>query len=209
MVTDTEPMPDTATCPDRRATPRWPDLTQKERVVRHLRQHDELERIEAGNVYHIGRLAARVKDLKEDGYRFETRKDETGKAHYSLVAEPGDHKGAEQSHGDAVGVETAADLWRALPEGSLARDYVALLAKAAKGEVTIGALEDTIEPEAVSDWEAAASIDRDIKIDRITKTREKLCRASELVVAAGHRKGKPTYRLHESLTSELKSSDHE
>jgi hypothetical protein len=196
-------MPDTATHPDRRATPKWPELTQKERVIRHLRKHDELERIEAGNVYHIGRLAARVKDLKEDGYRFETRKDETGKAYYSLVAEPGDHKYAEESHGDAVGVDTAADLWRALPEGSLARDYVALLAQAAKGEITIGVLEDTIEPEAVSDWEATMWLEQNIKVDRITKTREKLCREGPLVVAAGHRKGKEIYKLNDSLTEDL------
>jgi hypothetical protein len=187
-------MPDTAT----RSDPKWPHLTQKERVVRHLRAHDELERTEAGRVYHIGRLAARIKDLKEEGYRFETRKDETGKAHYSLVGEPGEG-GDESAESGPVSVDTAEDLWRALPADSLARDYVALLARCAQGNETVGALEDAIEPEAVSDWEAASKIGRDIPVARITKEREKLCRESPLVQAYGHRKGKPTYRLHEDL----------
>ena len=96
-------------------------------------------------------------------------------------------------------VETAEDLWRALPESSLARDYVALLAQCAQGKEPIGALEDVIHPAAVSDWEAASKIDRDITVDAITDCREKLCRESELVRRAGHRKGMATYRLHSSL----------
>jgi hypothetical protein len=202
-------MPDTATHPDRRATPKWPDLTQKERVVRHLRQHEELDRIEAERVYHIGRLAARIRDLKDEGYVFDAPQDDDGIAHYSLVREPGDNENTEGTQGGAVSVETAADLWRALPAGSLARDYVALLAKCAKGEVVLGALEDTIEPEALSDWEAASLLERDITIDRVTRCREKLCRKGPVVVADGHRKGKEIYKLNESLTSQLNRSNDE
>jgi len=187
-------VPDTAT----RSDPKWPHLTQKERVVRHLRMRDELERTEAGRVYHIGRLAARIRDLRDEGYVIDSRKDEDGIAHYSLVADPGE-SGDESAESGPVSVETAEDLWRALPENSLARDYVALLARCAQGNETVGALEDAIEPEAVSDWEAASKIGRDIPVARITKEREKLCRESPLVQACGHRKGKPTYRLHEDL----------
>jgi len=182
-----------------RSEPKWPHLTQKERVVRHLRAHDELERTEAGQVYHIGRLAARIRDLKEEGYRFETRKDDDGIAHYSLVSEPGENGAAEAAESAPVSVDTAEDLWRALPEGSLARDYVALLARCAQGQETVGVLEEAITPEAVSDWEAAACIDRDETVTAITEVREKLCRESPLVIECGHRKGKPTYRLHEDL----------
>jgi len=178
--------------------PRWPHLTQKERVVRHLRAHNELERTEAGKIYHIGRLAARVRDLKKDGYQFDTRRDDTGKAHYSLVAEPG-QAGPEEAEEDCLHVETAEDLWRALPEESLDRDYVALLARCAQQQETIGMLEDAVQPEAASDWEAAACMEGEIKVEAITDIREKLCRESPLVVEDGHRKGQSTYRLNEQL----------
>jgi hypothetical protein len=195
-------MPDTAT----RTGPELPHLTQKERILHHLRRNDELERTEAGRRYHIGRLSARILDLKEDGYVFDTYKDEDGKAHYSLCdspgAEPGEPGGAQPSQrstGDAVDVDTAEDLWRALPEDSLARDYVALLARCAKGNQVIGMLEEAVQPRGVSDWEAAACISRDVTVAAITSVREKLCRASPLVQEHSHRKGKTTFYLHPDL----------
>ena len=99
----------------------------------------------------------------------------------------------------ATDVETAEDLWRALPSGSLAQDYVALLARCAKGDQVVGMLEETVQPVGLSDWEAAACIDRDITVEAITDVREKLRRASPVVHQDGHRKGKTTYRLHSEL----------
>jgi hypothetical protein len=100
---------------------------------------------------------------------------------------------------DTAMPDTAEDLWRALPEGSLARDYVALLARCAKGDQTIGMLEEAVQPKGVSDWEAAACISRDVTVSAITEMREKLCRASPLVQEHSHRKGQATYRLNPQL----------
>jgi hypothetical protein len=176
--------------------PNLSDLSQKETVLWHLRNYAEIDRDVADEEYDIGRLAARIRDLKDDGYQFETWK-EDGIAHYSLVGEPVEDE--REPENGPISVQTAEDLWRALPEGSLARDYVAFLARCAQGEETVGVLEETLEPEAVSDWEAAAFIDRDVTVGAITECREKLCRESPFVVPAGHRKGKETYRLHPSL----------
>jgi hypothetical protein len=60
-------------------------------------------------------------------------------------------------------------------------------------------LEEAVEPAGVSDWEAAACIGRDVTVDAIAKTRERLCRASPLVQEQGHRKGQTTYRLNSQL----------
>lgn len=181
----------TATQPD------LSDLNQKETVLWHLRNYAEIDRTVADEEYDIGRLAARIRDLKDEGYQIASSKDEEGIAHYSLVGEPIEKE--SRPEGDPVTVETADALRRTLPEGSLARDYVAFLARCARGEKTVGVLEEAVEPEAVSDWEAAACIGRDVTVDAITECREKLCRESPLVVSAGHRKGKGTYRLHPSL----------
>mgnify|MGYP006420898965 CR=1 FL=1 len=167
------------------------DLTQKETILWHMRNYGEIDRDLADEDYDIKRLSARILELKQDGYPIETREDKHGIAHHSL---------ADTSTEDgAVGVDTAEDLWRALPAGSLARDYVALLARCAKGDQTIGMLEEAVEPRGVSDWEAAACLGRDVTVSAITETREKLCRASELVKRAGHRKGQATYALHPEL----------
>jgi len=77
---------------------------------------------------------------------------------------------------NATDVETAADLWRTLPAGSLARRYVGLLGKAAKHGVTVGALPETVEATALS----------------------------ALVVKDGHRAGSTTYRLHPNLLADPK-----
>jgi len=109
---------------------------------------------------------------------------------------------------DATDVKTAADLWRTLPAGSLARRYVSLLGKAAKHGVTVGALPETVEATALSDWEAAAMIEEtdteDVTLGRIAGVREKLNRASPLVVKDGHRAGSTTYRLHPNLLTDPK-----
>jgi hypothetical protein len=167
------------------------DLTQKETALWHMRNYGEIDRNVADEDYDIKRLSARILELRKDGYLIETRKDEHGIAHHSL-ADTGED-------GDAVDVNTAEDLWRALPEDSLARDYVALLARCAKGDQVIGMLEEAVQPEAVSDWEAAACISRDVTVAAITRAREKLCRASPLVQEHSHRKGQTTYRLHPDL----------
>ena len=184
-------MPDTAAQSDPPAT--VDDLTQKETVLWHMRNYGEIDRNLADEDYGIKRLSARILELRKDGHPIETRKDEHGIAHHSLADEKSSGTGGTD-------VETAEDLWRELPEGSLARDYVALLARCAKGDQTVGMLEEAVQPEAVSDWEAAACIDRDITVEAITACREKLRRASPLVQELGHRKGKTTYRLHPELT---------
>jgi hypothetical protein len=167
------------------------DLTQRKTVLWHMRNYGEIDRNVADEDYGIKRLSARILELRKDGYPIETRKDEHGIAHHSL-ADTGED-------GDGVDVDTAEDLWRALPENSLARDYVALLARCAKGDQTIGMLEEAVQPEAVSDWEAAACISRDVTVNAITKTRGRLCKASPLVQEHSHRKGQTTFCLHPDL----------
>jgi len=192
-------MPDTA-IPDTAPQPSPPatvdDLTQKETVLWHMRNYGEIDRNVADEDYGIKRLSARILELKKDGYPIETRKDEHGIAHHSLSDSSGEDTGTE---GDAVDVDTAEDLWRALPEESLARDYVALLARCAKGDQTIGMLQEAVQPKGVSDWEAAACIGRDVTVAAITRAREKLCRVSPLVQEHSHRKGKTTFCLHPKL----------
>jgi len=68
------------------------EMTQKERVLWYLRRHDELTPAEAESDLGIGRLAARVYDLRKDGYtieteerQVETRFGSSTVAHYSLV----------------------------------------------------------------------------------------------------------------------------
>jgi len=172
------------------------DLTQKETVLWHMRNYGEINRNVADEDYGIKRLSARILELRKDGYPIETRKDEHNIAHHSLS----DSSEADTGTGDdAVDIDTAEDLWRVLPKSSLARDYVALLARCAKGDQTVGILEEVVQPGGVSDWEAAACIDRDVTVAAITSVREKLCRASPLVQEHSHRKGKTTYRLHPEL----------
>ena len=186
-------MPDTATD--------LSGVSQKERALWHMRNVGEIDRRVALDEYGIGRLAARIRDLRDEGYVIDSRKDDDGIAHYSLVseppeAEPGDDTADEK--GPAT-VETAEGLWRALPSNSLARRYVAFLARCAQQKERVGMLEETITPKAVSDWEAAACMDGEIKVEAITDVREKLCRDSPLMQPYGHRKGQQTYRLHEQL----------
>jgi hypothetical protein len=67
------------------------DMTQKERVLWYLRRHDEITPAEADDELGIGRLAARVYDLRKEGYPIETEEKEVDTrfgtstiAHYSL-----------------------------------------------------------------------------------------------------------------------------
>jgi len=191
-------MPDTATQPDLSA------LSQKERALWHMRNAGEIDRRVALDEYGIGRLAARIRDLRDEGYVIDARKDADGVAHYSLVSEPGEAEPGESGpkaavSGGTADVETAEDLWRFLSEDSVDRDYVALLARCAQGKETVGALEDTTQPVALSDWEAASKLSREVTVPEVTEARERLCRKSPLVKAHDHRKGKPTYQLHPSL----------
>jgi len=186
-------MPETATRPD------LSEASQKERALWHMKQVGEIDRKVALDQYGIGRLAARIRDLKNDGYVIDSRQDDDGIAHYSLVSEPGGDGAAETDESGPVSVESAQDLWRALPAESLARDYVAFLARCAQGKETIGILPEAVQPEGASDWEAAACIGRDVAVQDITGIREKLCRDSPLVQPHGHRKGQTTYRLHTDL----------
>ena len=192
-------MPDTVPRPD------LSEASQKERALWHMKEIGEIDRKIALDEYGIGRLAARIRDLRDEGYRIESRKDDDGIAHYSLAEPQGrtPEAAGKGSSSGATDVETAEDLWRELPSGSLARDYVALLARCAKGDQTVGVLEEAVQPEAVSDWEAAACIDRDVTVEAITETREKLCRASPLVQEFGYRKGQATYALHAKLTDHM------
>ena len=69
----------------------------------------------------------------------------------------------------------------------------------ANGGVKVGVLDDAIEAEAVSDWEAAAILSHDLTLGDIEDIRETLNRKSDLVVRHGHRKGGATFRLHDDL----------
>jgi biotin operon repressor len=51
-------------------------MTQKERVLWYLRTHGELTPKTAENELGIGRLAARIYDLRQEGYPIETDKRE-------------------------------------------------------------------------------------------------------------------------------------
>jgi len=64
----------------------------------------------------------------------------------------------------------------------------------------VGVLEEAIQPIGVSDWEAAAILPGEIKLEQIADIRETLCRKAPLIVRAGSRKGAPTWRLHDNLT---------
>ena len=101
-------------------------------------------------------------------------------------------------------INTATDLLAYLKgKDSLAYRYVGLLKRCAEDGYPIGMMEDTIEAEAVSDWEAAACITEregeDILVEDITEVRETLNRGSDLIQRAGSRKGKSTYALHPAL----------
>jgi hypothetical protein len=100
---------------------------------------------------------------------------------------------------DTAAVQSADDLLEHI-EHSLARQYIELLNRCARGEQTVGALETAIQPEAVTDWEAAAILPGEITVGQITEIRETLCRTSPLIVREGSRKGKPCWRLHDDLT---------
>lgn len=56
-------------------------MKQTERVLRHLRDHGSLTSLEAVTEYGILRLAARISDLKKQGYKI-TSSFETGKNRY-------------------------------------------------------------------------------------------------------------------------------
>jgi hypothetical protein len=100
---------------------------------------------------------------------------------------------------DTAAVQSADDLLEHI-EHSLARHYIKLLDRCARGEVTVGVLQQAIQPEAVTDWEAAAILPGEIMVGQITDIRETLCRKSPLVVREGSRKGKPCWKLHDDLT---------
>jgi hypothetical protein len=70
------------------------EMTQKERVLWYLRTHGELTPAEAERELGIGRLAARIYDLRQEGHRIETEEKEVKTqfgtptvAHYSLAEE--------------------------------------------------------------------------------------------------------------------------
>jgi hypothetical protein len=102
-------------------------------------------------------------------------------------------------------IDTASDLLAYLDgKDALAYRYVQLLARCADGGYPVGMMDEAVQAEAVSDWEAAACITegrgKDIRVEDITEARQTLNRASPLVQEHGHRKGKTTYRLHPELT---------
>lgn len=50
------------------------EKTQKSVVLRHLRHYGSISAFEAITSYGITRLAARIFELKQDGYKFETER---------------------------------------------------------------------------------------------------------------------------------------
>lgn len=103
---------------------------------------------------------------------------------------------------DTAAVQSPDDLLKHVDHPP-ARQYIKLLARCARGEQTVGVLETTIQPPAVSDWEAAAICDGDYTVDQMTEIRETLCRSSPIIVRHDSRKGQSTYRLHSDLTGEV------
>jgi hypothetical protein len=99
---------------------------------------------------------------------------------------------------DTAAVTSTDDLLEYV-EHSLARHYIKLLYRCARGEQTVGALETAIQPPAVTDWEAAAILPGEITVGQITDIRETLCRNSPLIVREDSRKGKPCWKLHDEL----------
>lgn len=51
------------------------DLTQRETVLKHLKQVGPLTPLEAMYSYGIGRLAARIRELRQDGHPIRTEQD--------------------------------------------------------------------------------------------------------------------------------------
>lgn len=68
---------------------------QRNRVLRHLKDHGGLTQIEAMSEYGIARLAARIQELREDGYEITTERvhgknrygESTSYARYVLLEE--------------------------------------------------------------------------------------------------------------------------
>ena len=68
-------------------------LTQSQRIIRHLQDYKTITPKEAINEYGIYRLAARISDLKKEGYEFTSKRvtaksrygDKTSFAEYSLA----------------------------------------------------------------------------------------------------------------------------
>lgn len=68
-------------------------MTQREKVLKHLKKHKKISPMDAFTKYHITRLAAVIFDLRDDGYEIETdmvnKKNEEGEqvryAVYRLV----------------------------------------------------------------------------------------------------------------------------
>lgn len=51
-------------------------MTQKEQVLRHLKNEDTITPLTALGKYGIGRLAARVRELREEGHPIKTEQDD-------------------------------------------------------------------------------------------------------------------------------------
>lgn len=65
-------------------------MTQKREVLQHLRRTGTLTPLEAIGVYGIFRLAARINDLRGDGYSINTeiRRDTKGRSYASYSINP-------------------------------------------------------------------------------------------------------------------------
>jgi hypothetical protein len=82
----------------------------------------------------------------------------------------------------------------------LARQYVTLLKRAATEGYPVGVQESTEwEAEALSDWDAAMAVNKDVRVEDVTAVREALNSTAEVVVADGSRKGKTKYQLNNKL----------
>lgn len=81
----------------------------------------------------------------------------------------------------------------------LARQYVTLLRRAATEGYPVGVLPETVQAEALSDWEAAMCVPSDPLVEDVTAVRDALCRSGPVVVRAGSREGQTTYALNDKL----------
>jgi hypothetical protein len=97
-------------------------------------------------------------------------------------------------------LKSVEDLLAELPHGSLAARYVRLLRRCRKKGYPVGAMETTVQAEALSDWDAAACLPGgDLTLGDIERARARANKHGRAVVEHGHRKGDETYALCKHL----------
>jgi hypothetical protein len=58
-------------------------MTQNDQILRHLKRGREISPLQALDLFHTMRLAARISDLKRAGHRIEAKMVRLGKRHWA------------------------------------------------------------------------------------------------------------------------------